>query len=270
MGGGDDHVTGSRLAQHAHRFGDGAAGVDHVVDQDAGAARDITDRAMRFDLVGHQRVAGLVDERDGGAVHGVGPLLGHLHPAGVGGDDGAVLGAVVGAHVLRELDLRVHVVDRAVEEALDLIGVQIHGDDAVGTRGLEQVGDQAGGDGLASAMLLVLAGIGIKRKHGSDPLRGATLQRVDHDQLFHQPLIQRCREALQDKGVRAAHRLLEADEDLTVGEFASRLRCDRDVEFLRDLLGQLGVSAPREQHQILLVVGGERGHSVLPSFCSVA
>ena len=66
---------------------------------------------------------------------------------------------------------------------------------------------------------------------------------------------------LQDERVAAAHRLVEADEDLAVGEVARGLRGDGDVEFLGDLLGQLGVRATREEHQILAVVGPVGAHS---------
>ena len=52
-------------------------------------------------------------------------------------------------------------VDRAVEEALDLRGVQVDAHEPVGARGLEQVGDEAGGDRLAAAVLLVLPGVAI-------------------------------------------------------------------------------------------------------------
>ena len=146
-------------------------------------------------------------------------------------------------------------VDRAVEETLDLVGVQVDGDDPVGARGLEQVGDQPRRDRLAAAVLLVLTGVGIERQDRGDPLGAAALERVDHDQLFHQPVVQRRRVALQDEGVAAAHRFVEADEDLAVGEVARGLRGDVDVELLGDLLGQFGVRAAGEEHQILAVVG---------------
>src|SRR5699024_11913509 len=71
---------------------------------------------------------------------------------------------------------RVHVVDRPVKEALDLVGVQIHRDQAVRASGLEQVSDQAGGDWLAAAVLLVLAGVRVEREDRRDPLRRAALQ----------------------------------------------------------------------------------------------
>ena len=45
---------------------------------------------------------------------------------------------------------RGEVVDRHVEEALDLTGVEVDGDDAVDARGREHVGDEAGGDRLVA------------------------------------------------------------------------------------------------------------------------
>ena len=65
---------------------------------------------------------------------------------------------------------------------------------------------------------------------------------------------------LQDERVAAADRLIEADEDLAVGEVARGLRGDRDVELLGHLLGQFGVRAAREEHQILAVVGPLGAH----------
>ena len=65
-------------------------------------------------------------------------------------------------HVLEEHRHGEQVVDRAVEEALDLRGVQVDRHDPVGARGLEQVGDEAGGDRLAAAALLVLAGVRVE------------------------------------------------------------------------------------------------------------
>src|SRR5262245_32055563 len=109
-------------------------------------------------------------------------------------------------------------------------------------------------------MLLVLTRVRIERQDRGDPLGAATLERVDHDQLFHQPRVQRPWMRLQDERVAAADRLIEADEDLAVGEIARGLRGDRDVELLGYLLSQFGVRAAREEHQILAVVGPLGAH----------
>ena len=65
---------------------------------------------------------------------------------------------------------------------------------------------------------------------------------------------------LQDEGVAAADRFVEAHEDLAVGEVARGLRGDVHVELLGHLLGQFGVRAAREEHQILAVVGPVVAH----------
>ena len=59
------------------------------------------------------------------------PLFRNLYTAGIRGDHGDVIGGVLGLDVISQDGLSVHVIDRAIEEALNLIGVQVHGDDAV-------------------------------------------------------------------------------------------------------------------------------------------
>src|SRR6516225_4156449 len=140
---GDDHVAGTVVTQQLHRARDGATGVDHVVDQHAGAPVDFADDTIGDHLVGYARVAGLVNEGQRNAAQRVGPLLGDAHPAGVGGDHNHVAVRVVVLDVSGQQVLPAHVVDGPVEETLDLIGVQVDGDDPLGARRLEQVGDQA-------------------------------------------------------------------------------------------------------------------------------
>src|SRR5438045_1809066 len=81
-----------------------------------------------------------------------------LGAARVGGDrdDPRTREAEV-AEVLREERQRRHVVDRDVEEPLDLARVQVHGQDSVCSRELEHVGDEPAGDRLARLRLAVLA-----------------------------------------------------------------------------------------------------------------
>ena len=125
MRGRDDDVGSASGHQRVGRLGDRPGGVDHVVDQDAAPALDLTDDPVGHDLVGPVDVAGLVDERQRSAAQTLGPLLGHLDPAGVRRDDGQLLPAVLLLDVLREDRQRHEVVDRAVEVPLDLVRVQV-------------------------------------------------------------------------------------------------------------------------------------------------
>ena len=198
----------------------------------------------------------------------VGVGVGKAYPAGVGRDNGHLGDVVVLLDVVHEHRERHQVVDGAVEEALDLRCVKVDRHQPVRPCRLVQVGDEAGGDGLASGMLLVLAAVGIERGDDGDPLGGGPLQRVDHDQLFHQPLVDRGRVALDHEGVRAAHRLLEPHVDLGVGVGEQPGRDQLDTEHGGDRFGQLREGAARAQHQVLLIGALDATH--WPSSFSLA
>src|SRR4029078_7052756 len=95
----DDDRGGAVVEQRLGGLGDGAGRVDHVVDEDAGAAGDLTDDAVGDDGVGHVEVGGFGEERPRGAAETLGPSLGDPHATRVGGDDGDVAEVVVGGDV---------------------------------------------------------------------------------------------------------------------------------------------------------------------------
>lgn len=88
------------------------------------------------------------------------------------------------------------------------------------------------------------------------PLRG-----VDHDELLHQPLVERRRVGLEDEDVGAAHGLVEAHVDLAVGEVVVGRRRDAAPQLLAHLTGQVQVRASRHQNQPLLSAGHQAAHS---------
>src|SRR6185437_2753877 len=73
VGGGDDDVGSAVGEQRLGGLRDRAAGVDHVVDEDAAAPGDLADDAVGGDLVGPGLVARLVDEGQRDAAHHVRP-----------------------------------------------------------------------------------------------------------------------------------------------------------------------------------------------------
>ena len=204
MGGHDDDALGAGSHAGIGGLDDGASGVDHVVDEHAGASLDLTDDAVGLGLVRSGDVTGLVDEGQRHSAQRVRPVLRDLDASGVGRDHGEVAGVLV-LDVAGEDRHRDEVVDRAIEVALDLRSVQVDGDDAVSTGGLVQIGDEAGRDGLASAVLLVLPGVREERCDDGDALGRSPLEGVDHDQLLHQPFVDGSAMGLQDEDVAAAH-----------------------------------------------------------------
>ena len=135
--------------------------------------------------------------------------------------------------VLDEHRRRVEVVERDVEEALDLGAVQIHGQRAVGAGDGDQVGDQLGGDRRARLVLAVLARVAEVRHHRGDAARRGALGGVEHDQQLHQVIRRRVR-GLHDEHVAAADVLVEAHRDFAVLEARHLDVTERHLELLAD------------------------------------
>jgi hypothetical protein len=152
------------------------------------------------------------------------------------------------------------VVDRAVEEALDLRCVQVDAHDPVRPGRLEQVGDEPCRDRLATAALLVLAGVRVERRDDGDALRRGTLEGVDHDELLHEPLVDRRGVRLDDEGVTATDGLVEAGVELTVRERPGVGGDQVDAELLCDRRRELGVRSSRHEDESFLAGRLDSGH----------
>src|SRR5690606_36420084 len=139
-----------------------------VVDQDAGTAFDVTDDVHHFGLVGLR--ATLVDDRQIDA-EGLGHGTGANHTTDIGGDDHQVL-ETLSLDVVDQYRRAVDVVDRHVEEALDLVSVQVASQDAVDADDIEHVGYDLGADRHSGrAWAAILTGITEIGDHCSDTRR---------------------------------------------------------------------------------------------------
>ena len=177
------------------------------------------------------------------------------HAAHVGGDHHHVLAvsAELLGVVVHEDGVAQQVVHRDVEEALDLGGVEVHGQHPVGAGGHQHVGHQLGRDGIASLGFPVLPGIAVIRHDGGDAARRGPLQRVDHDEQLHQVPVYRIAGGLNDKHVAAANGLIQGDEDLAVRERADLGLAQRGAHESADLLRQLGIRVASKNLDILPV-----------------
>jgi hypothetical protein len=143
------------------------------------------------------------------------------------------------------------VVDRHVEEALDLPRMEIHREHPVDSGRLDHVGDEAGGDGLAGRGLLVLARVGEPWHDSRDAVRGGQLRRLDHDHELEQVVVRRLPVAgLDDEDVRAADGLAEPAVCLAVLERLELDLAELDVELVGDPEGEVGIRAARKEHEL--------------------
>src|SRR5437899_1067528 len=243
VGGRDENSPGPLPAQGLRQLGDGAAGGDDVFDDDAVAVLHVSRDCDHLHLVVAR--ASLVAERDRGTQL-VGDRLGPPAAARVGRDDREVL-QVERVQVVGDDPVRREVVRRHVEESLDGLGVEVEQQQPVGAGQRDEVGDQLRGDRLTRLGLAFLAGVAVVRDdRGDSPGRGPA-KRVEDDEELHQVLVHRRRRRLDDEHVVAAHRVLDLDVDLAVGEAAQARVGELDVEDLGDAGGQFGVRAAGDE-----------------------
>ena len=111
-------------------------------------------------------------------------------------------------------------IHRDVEETLNLSGMEIHGQQSVCAGGRDKVGAQLGRNRVMSLGLSVLSRIAeVRHDRGYSCGRGA-LHGVDHDEHFHEVVVDGSAGRLDDKNVGAADGLVDGNGNLTVAEGA--------------------------------------------------
>ena len=211
-------------AECAHRAGpvahhqvcclsDGACCVYHVVDQYDVFVFDIADDCHLGYYVGFGALFVAEDQRH---VEIFGVAVGTFGSAYVRRCDNQVF-------KFERLDIgdedrrSVEVVYGDVEEALDLVGVEVHCDHAVDSGGCQKVSDEFGGDWHTRFVFAVLAGPAEVRHHGDDRGCRCALGGVDHQQEFHEVVgVGEC--GLHEIDLAAADGFLERNLEFAVGE----------------------------------------------------
>ena len=129
-------------------------------------------------------------------------------------------------------------VHRNIEEALNLRGMQIDQQGAIGSRGAQKVRHQLGRNRHARAVFAVLPRVAIVRNYNRNPSRRCALQCVDHNQQFHQVLIHGVACGLHQKHIHAANVLQQLKVNLAIGKSLQLGLAQRYADEIADLLGQ--------------------------------
>ena len=183
-----DDFNGAIFEQGVRSLGDRSGSVNHVVNNDANAALDIADDFQDFGFVRNVGVAALVDDGQR-RIQDVSPALGNANTPCVRGNHSDVAAIVFFLDMAGQKRQREQVVHRAIKETLDLRGVQVDGHQAVCASSFKQVSHQTCTNRFATTVLLVLASVGIERNDDRDALGRCTLERINHEQLLHDPLV---------------------------------------------------------------------------------
>ncbi len=149
----------------------------------------VADDVHHFGLIGAG--AALVDDCQLGIVETLGQSPCAHHAADIGRHHDRVI-EMLGTDVLQHDRRGIDVIQRLVEEALNLIGVQIDGQDPIDAGLGDHVGHYLGRDRYPGrTRSAILPGIAEIRDYRGDPHGRGTQQRVGHDQQFHQVIVGR-------------------------------------------------------------------------------
>ena len=162
-----------------------ASGVDNVVDDDWGFAFDVSDNVTDFGFVMFGTTFVQDDERD---IEAVCKLFSFFGATGVGGDDDGVFDVFCGK-IINHQATRVEVINGAVKKSLDLVRVEMDGDDVVSASFDEEIGHEFGGDAFAWFVDFVLARVGVVGNDEMDFFRETLFRCVDHEKKFHEVVV---------------------------------------------------------------------------------
>ena len=139
-----------------------------------------------------------------------------------------------------------------LKEPLNLRRMQIHKQRPVGSRRGQQIGHQLGRDRHPRPIFAVLPGITVIRHHYRDSPGRCALQRVNHDQQFHQVLIHRKTSRLHDKNIHAADVLEQLKVNLSVGKTLQLALAQLHPDMGTNILGQFAVGRTGEDLEPLV------------------
>ena len=123
-------------------------------------------------------------------------------------------------------------------EALDLACVQIHCHPPVGSRYLEHVGHQAGGDGHAGHRLLVALGVGQVGQNNRDTASRIPLQAINGNKRFHDIAVHGAVVRVDDVDIFPPRTAVELNPDVFIGKIQNAPTAEGHVDVICNFLGQ--------------------------------
>ena len=129
--------------------------------------------------------------------------------------------------------------------------MQIDRQYAVGAAFTDHVGHHLGRDRHARGPCApVLTGVAEVGNHRGDAAGRSALERIDHQQQFHDAVVGRCTGRLNDEDILAAHVLENLDIDLAIRKAAYGGVAERRLQVVGDVLRQDRIGVAAEQHQL--------------------
>ena len=267
MGAVRGHLGGALRLQRSGRGAQRASGIHDVVHQHAGLAFYVTDDVHHRGDIGARTA--LVDDGQVGIVEALGHGTCAHHATHVGRHHDQVFRAVSAPDVGKQQRRGVNVVHRDIEEALDLVGVQVNRQHAVGVDRAEHLGRHLGRDRHARrTQAAILARVTEVRHHRGNTGRRGALQRVDQHQQLHQVFRAWRAGRLDHEHFLPAHVLFDFHLHFAIGEARDHGLARAHAQFAADAGRQRFVGIAGKDKQVAFVLhvvrsGGENRKSAV-------
>ena len=144
-------------------------------------------------------------------------------------------------------------VQRNVKEALNLRGMEVHGQHPVGTGGGDHVGNQLGGDGIPALGLPILTGVTKVGNHSGDSAGGSTAAGIAHNEQFHEIVVYGLTGGLNQENIGSADGFQQADGSFAVSKGFHLSPAQLNAQVLADTLGEFAIGVAAENLDILSV-----------------
>ena len=156
------------------------------------------------------------------------------------------------AQVVDEDHRGIEVIHRHVEEALDLVSVQVHSDDACDPCRAQQVCHELRPDRYTGLILTVLTSPSEVRDDRSDVVCGSTLSSIDHQEELHD-VVRRGIGGLYEEDILTTDTVLVVDREFAVSEMLYLHITEVNTQGFGDLSSQFQRSRACEDGNVLCV-----------------
>ena len=178
----------------------------------------------------------------------VSQFSGSCYAAKVRRNDGQVF-QILGFYIICQKRCGHQMIDRNIEEALDLSCMKVHRYNSCHAGSGHEIGNQLGADRFTASCLAVLTSISIIWNNNSDVACRSSLERINHNQHFHQVIINRSTSRLNDKAVLTTDAFINHDLYFSIIEAAADCFTERDSNVVRNFLCQSQMRGTRKNLQ---------------------
>jgi len=233
--GGVDIGIGAVTKERCPRSKERPCRIDDVVEEDARFSGDVSHDMVHVGLACTWAV--FMEDCEGGR-EGIREFLRSLCATDVGRDY-YWKGKILCTEVLCEDRSCMDGIHGNLKESLDLVAVEIEGDDVVCAGFLEEMSDKLCGDGFARFSDAVLARVGEVRDDDMNGGGETEFCCLAEEEEFHDVLVRCTTSCLEEVDGVSSDRFLEADVPFSATERSQRDLSQGDMQFAREMFGEI-------------------------------